>query len=207
MLYQIYEWGQQGKVDSDLYLRVIEKLRTKYFSQEHPKKFSYFDTSVISVAVHIRRDDASVENQRFLPISYYKKLLSNLSKILADKPHEFHVYSSGLDREMEEIQKELNPVSSQLRYHPNESAMEAIHHMAIADILVVGNSSFSHWPGFLSSGIKLYHPHFHMFNLDENEWVEVKEDSSFNESHFISLLSSSQKGIDFSDTHAKLQAQ
>ena len=57
--------------------------------------------------------------------------------------------------------------------------MEDIHHMIVADILVTSHSSFSDWAGFLSKNIKLYHPHFHMMDLDEKEWVVVDDEGIF----------------------------
>jgi len=189
MLYQVHKWGREGKIDSKIYPRVIQKLREKYFRKEHPAKFCYFDSNSISVAVHIRRDDASVENHRFLPLSYYESLLRKLGRFFRYEPHEVHIYSSGSDNDMNQIQETLGKISDNFKYHFNESAMEAIHHMAVADILVVGNSSFSHWPGFLSKGIKLYHPHFHMYDLNEDEWIVVKSEGDFDEAHLRSLLS------------------
>jgi hypothetical protein len=189
MLYQVHRWGNEGKIDPNIYSRVIQKLREKYFGKEHPAKFCYFDSNHINVAVHIRRDDASVENQRFLPLSYYESLLGKLDKFFKDELHEFHIYSSGSDDDMNQIRKALDKISDNFKYHFNESAMEAIHHMAVADILVVGNSSFSHWPGFLSKGVKLYHPHFHMYDLNEDEWVVAGREGDFDEACLRSLLS------------------
>ncbi|ASC69624.1 hypothetical protein XM38_005520 [Halomicronema hongdechloris C2206] len=190
MLYQIYDWGRQGKIDPNLYSRVIQKLKRKYFGKKHSMKKCYFNPDAINIAVHIRRDDASVENQRFLPLSYYKALLSKLNRLIKSDFHEFHIYSSGSEKEMNSLKRELHSISSNnLIFHCNEPAMEAIHHMAVADILVIGNSSFSHWPGFLSSGIKFYYPHFHMFNLDKSEWITVDIGGEFDEFHFSSLFS------------------
>ncbi|NEQ34251.1 MAG: hypothetical protein F6K04_25250 [Leptolyngbya sp. SIO4C5] len=188
MLYQVHDWGKKDHIDPEIYSKVVNKLRCKYFSKKHPKKFSYFEPNVINIAVHVRRDDASAENQRFLPLSYYEKVLSNLKHVFQDRSYTFHVYSSGTEEDMRQVKDSISQVSDRVVYHLNEPAMEAIHHMAIADILVVGNSSFSHWPGFLSYGIKLYQPHFHMFDLDEKEWVVVNQDGDFDLAHFESLF-------------------
>jgi len=199
MLYQIHAWGKQGRIEPDLYDRVIQKLRQKYFKKKHSMKKCYFHLDAINIAVHIRRDDASIENQRFLPLSYYKSLLLNIREVIKSDFYEFHIYSSGSESEMTYIQEELNPIfGNNLKFHCNEPAMEAIHHMAVADILVVGNSSFSHWPGFLSSGIKFYYPHFHMFNLDESEWITVNINGEFDKFHFSSLLSKYIKSFPYS---------
>lgn len=206
MLYQVHRWGKQGKIDPGIYHRVVQKLRERYFAKEHPKKVSYFSADVINIAVHIRRDDASMENQRFLPLSYYQSLLQKLDILLQDYPHEFHVYSLGSDEEMEQIKTSLDTVSSHVKYHLNESGMEAIHHMAIADVLLVGNSSFSHWPGFLSRGIKIYNPHFHMYDLDENEWIVADSDGNFDDSQFKSLAFDSSNGLQLPATFQKTEA-
>lgn len=188
MLYQIHIWGRQGRISPDIYWNVIRKLRDKYHSKSHPAKKCYFNPDVLNIAVHIRRDDASVENQRFLPLSFYTTVIQQLEKEFDQEPHEFHIYSSGAEAEMDELRNVLGKLSEGIKFHLNEPAMEAVHHMAVADILVVGQSSFSHWSGFLSENVKLYHPHFHMFDLNEDEWVTMESNGSFDAEHLRRLL-------------------
>lgn len=188
MPYQIHRWGKEGKVDPNIYYNVLKKLRTKYHSKKHPEKKSYFDSDSINIAVHVRRDDASVENGRFLPLKFYEGVIQQLDQIFKNDAHEFHIYSSGSDHDMAELINTFKGMSSRIKFHLNESAMEAVHHMVIADVLVVGHSSFSHWSGFLSQNVKLYHPHFHMWDLDENEWIVVDDDGKFSEVHLKHCL-------------------
>ena len=179
MLYQVHIWGKEGKIDSQIYHNVIDKLRKKYYQKRHPYKKCYFDPDLINIAIHIRREDATVENQRFLPTSFYTNIIEQLNKILEGCEYKFHIYSYGSEQEMNEIVEIVQNLSKQVQFHLNEPAMQDIHHMAVADILVTSHSSFSDWAGFLSNNIKLYHPHFHMMDLDEKEWVVVDDEGTF----------------------------
>lgn len=179
MLYQVHSWGKEGKIDRNIYHNVIHKLRKKYYKKEHSYKKCYFNTDLINIAIHIRREDATVENQRFLPTAFYANIIKQLSRILEDREYEFHIYSYGSTQQMDEIIAIFQNLSKRVKFHLNQPAMQDIHHMIVSDILVTGHSSFSDWAGFLSQNIKLYHPHFHMIDLDEKEWVVVDDEGNF----------------------------
>lgn len=188
MLYQVHTWGKEGKIDSNIYHNVIQNLRNKYHTKPHYAKKSYFEPEVYNIAIHIRRDDATINNNRFLSLDFYQNIFRQIQEVFKYENYEFHIYSSGKTKEMNQIRETFSQLTKQVKFHLNESAMEAIHHMAIADILVTGHSSFSDWAGFLSHNVKLYHPHFHMFNLDETEWIKVDDQGNFNQDCFQDRL-------------------
>lgn len=179
MLYQVNIWGKEGRIDDQIYHNVIRKLREKYYKKDHPYKKCYFNPKFVNIAIHIRREDASIENQRLLPMSFYINIINQLTKALEGYEYEFHIYSYGSNREMNEIVESFRDLSKRVKFHLNKPAMEDIHHMIVSDILVTGHSSFSDWAGFLSKNIKLYHPHFHMIDLDKKEWIIVDDEGRF----------------------------
>jgi len=188
MLYQIHTWGKEGKIDQKIYHNVIQKLRRKYYAKQHYYKRSYFETDIYNIAMHIRRDDATIDNGRFLPLEFYYQAFKRIQETLKHENYEFHIYSSGTVEDMLQIKEVFSQFTKQIKFHLNEPAMEAIHHMVLADVLVTGHSSFSDWAGFLCPNIKLYHPHFHMFNLDEEEWVVLNDDGTFNQDYLLDRL-------------------
>jgi hypothetical protein len=188
MPYQLKEWSTSGKVEPHIYYKVLEKLRQKYHQKSHPYKESYFKDNVINVAIHIRREDATIENQRFLPLEFHFNIIRHLTELLQGKEFLFHVYSYGSEAEMNEIVKEFDQISPSIRYHLNQPAMQDLHHMIIADILVGSHSSFSDWAGFLSKNIKIYHPHFFMWDLDDHEWISADDGGYYDPNRLQEML-------------------
>ncbi|MBP0000100.1 MAG: hypothetical protein J7641_14065 [Cyanobacteria bacterium SID2] len=182
LLYQVLQWARDGKVNKSVYDNVVAKLRDKYHNHPHPLKIANFDPDTIHVGVHIRREDASVENERFLPTSFYQTITRQIDDLLTDRSRRYHIYSLGSDEEMNELVQSFTSESygDRIEFHLGEAAMTTFHQMSVCDILVTGHSSFSDWAGFLSHNIKLYHPHFHMYDLDETDWVVVDDEGYFN---------------------------
>lgn len=189
MPYQIQQWGKAGLIDNQVYEKFITKLRYKYHKREHPSKKSYFNSENINIAIHIRREDATPENQRFLPLDFHINIAQEISKILNDFTYIFHIYSYCNDQDRKEICEAFNQFSPNIEYHFNQPAMVDLHHMIIADILITCHSSFSDWAGFLSENIKLYHPHFFAFDLDEKDWLEVDLEGNFDTARLQEMLS------------------
>ncbi|WP_017658988.1 hypothetical protein [Baaleninema simplex] len=190
LLYQVLQWAREGKVEKAVYDNVVRKLRQKYHARPHPYKVANFDRDTIEIGVHIRREDASVENKRFLPTSFYQTITRQLDELLGDRRHRFHIYSFGSDAEMNELVNAFQSESygNLVEFHLAEAAMTTFHQMTVCDILVTGHSAFSDWAGFLSYNLKLYHPHFHMFGLDESDWVEVNDDGHFDKDRVAGKL-------------------
>ncbi len=169
-LYQIYLWQRQGRIKHDVYSEVIRVLRECYHAATHPEKQPFEDPTKVNIVVHIRRGDASKENHRWLPSSFYRNVITQLQERGQNSEIVFHVHSAGTDGQMQEIREELHGCAPSIQFYLNTSPFQAFHQMVIADLLVVSHSSFSDWAGYLSTSPKLIHPHFHMTNLDEREW-------------------------------------
>ncbi|MGC9504786.1 hypothetical protein [Baaleninema sp.] len=195
LLYQVLQWAREGKVEKSVYDNVVSKLRQKYHARSHPYKVANFESDKIHIGVHIRREDASVKNQRFLPTSFYQTITRQLNELLSDRPHRFHIYSFGSDEEMNELVREFQSESygELIEFHLVEPAMTSFHQMTLCDVLVTGHSAFSDWAGFFSYNLKLYHPHFHMYDLDETDWVEVNDEGYFDKARVASKLNASRE--------------
>lgn len=192
MPYQLNEWSKAGKVDPTLYYKVLKKLRDKYNQQENFYKESYFDPNFINIAIHIRREDATVENQRFLPLDFHLNIVKTLHDLLGDREHVFHIYAFGSEQDLNEIKQTFGQLAVTTEYHLNQSAMADLHHMIIADILIGSHSSFSDWAGFLSDNIKIYHPHFMMWDLDDHEWLSADDHGTYDTNRLLEMLQAKQ---------------
>jgi hypothetical protein len=200
MPYQLNEWSKSGKVNPDLYYRVLKKLRAKYHRQANPYKQSYFNSTAINIAIHIRREDATVENQRFLPLDFHLNIIKQLHSVLQEREHIFHIFSYGADAEMNEIKQVFDKLPVSLEYHLNQPAMQDLHHMIIADILIGSHSAFSDWAGFFSDNIKIYHPHFQMWNLDDHEWLSADDSGNYDSQRLLEMLQA-RRLLSTSSTH------
>jgi hypothetical protein len=188
MPYQLNEWSKSGKVRKDLYYKVLKKLRDKYNQQENPHKESYFNPRFINIAIHIRREDATVENQRFLPLDFHLNIVKTLHELLGNREHVFHIYAFGSEQDLNEIRQAFSQLPVATEYHMNQSAMADLHHMITADILIGSHSSFSDWAGFLSDNIKIYHPHFMMWDLDDHEWLSADDFGNYDTNRLLAML-------------------
>ncbi|QNN23308.1 hypothetical protein HED60_13830 [Planctomycetales bacterium ZRK34] len=186
LLVQARQWHAKGAIEHDVYSRVINKLRHKYFCTEHPAKKRIVSEGRYNIAIHIRRGDATVRNGRWLPISYYTNIIDQLESLLSKKSAVFHIYSDGTTNAMDQIRHALTKSHRRIIFHLNESPFATFHQMVVADLLVLGHSTFSDWAGFISSQPKLLHPHYHMTGLDDNEWIYV--DKHGNISGDVTLL-------------------
>ena len=138
---------------------------------------SYFDTSKINVAIHIRRGDLlpgrgfSHLASRMLPDTWYASIINQLYELFGNKIS-VHIYSEGKNKKyFNELGIESNwnycdmidyPVD--LFQHIDEPWYLDLEHMINADILVTAKSGFSHLAAvFNEKGIKLTIPMWHSF--------------------------------------------
>ncbi len=129
------------------------KLIVKYWQarQEQPIKSTFNDTE-LNIAIHIRRGDVTPNNSakdRWMNISVYINIINQIYSIYGNRAV-FHIYSDGTYNDIKEL-----VCLSNIVLHLKEDVFSTFHHMIIADILVVGKSSFSALAGHLCSNIKI----------------------------------------------------
>ena len=106
------------------------------------------------VAIHIRRGDI-LDDMDTIPSShFYFDPNERIRKCIefVKEEHEFdeiHVFSQGKQESFAGIEVE----GLHFVYHLDEDLKEAFHAMVMAEILIIGKSSFSWVPGYLNIGV------------------------------------------------------
>jgi hypothetical protein len=168
----------QSEVMPGLYRQKYWRARSK-----EPVNLDY-DKDLLQIALHIRRGDIrnlkeTDSNQwanRWIDISYYLNLLSQLKAILHGVDVQLHVFSDGSRKELAEFE-----AFPDLAMHLAEDPRKAFHAMVIADILIVSTSAFSLCAGKISKGLKLAGCHFdksdfRLYIPQSEDWVFTEPD-------------------------------
>jgi|GEM_PF-4777967 len=187
-LTQINVWGRESKINPIIYNRVLNKLREKYHQKQHVDKTCCYNPDTINIAIPIKRDEATREDWRFIPIKFYDNIVEQLIEIFANKSCEFHIYSLASQEDTKEIINSFTQKYDGVKFHINEPSMQVMHHLIISDVLIVDHSSFHQIPGFLSKGIKLYHPYGYLKELDDDTWIPVDDNGMFNKENFVDAV-------------------
>ncbi|NET58680.1 MAG: hypothetical protein F6K47_21750 [Symploca sp. SIO2E6] len=191
-LSQINVWGKEGRINPHIYENTLNRLRTKYHQNQHPDKTCYYNRDLINIAVPIRRDDATIKNERFITLKFYENIVDQLIEVFANKSYEFHIYSLASEEQAQEIINSFTKKCDRVKFNINEPAMKVMHHLIVSDVLIVDHSSFPQIAGFLSQGIKLYHPRGYIEGLDDNTWITVDDDGIFNQEDFLDAMNNFQ---------------
>lgn len=136
-------WGFRRQIGD-----IADCIRRKYHSIDRP---SYDIVKRVphklNVAVHVRRGDLTKnQHSRLVPTTYYCGVLERINKCVNSH---FFIYSEGLSEEEIASFKDFDIT------HCCQSDMVSFHHMATADLLVVGNSGFSIFAGLCNPAPKI----------------------------------------------------
>jgi len=150
----------------------------------------------IKVAIHVRRGELYlVDSSRMLPNEYYIDCMNALKTILEGFriPYEFHLYTEQVtapvtitpghhgicnridapitlkpeDNHLEDFQ-----VIPNIIYHINESPLQTLKDLTMADILLASRSSFSYVAAILKpAGLTFFHPFWHCLS---DQWIPTR---------------------------------
>jgi len=159
------------------------------------------DGRALCVAIHVRRGELLVvDSDRMLPNAYYISVAQAIADVLESVGIEYQlevctevpttdlVIGSAHEGIFDRIGTPaiLTPdmcrldefsVLRHLTLHLNERAIDCLHRLATADILVMSRSSFSCVGGILNRrGIVMYHPFWHRA---PSSWITVDEGGRF----------------------------
>lgn len=128
-------------------------LRTRYWEarREHPMS-CIFDEIQLNVVIHIRRGNVTFNNSakdRWTNIEVYENIICQIYNVWGDHAV-FHIYSDGTKKDLKRLMGLPNVV-----LHIREDVFSTFHHMVLADVLVVGKSSFSALAGHLQRKVKI----------------------------------------------------
>lgn len=129
------------------------RLRAKYWEarQKYPMP-CMFDTTKLNVAIHIRRGDITPNSNakdRWMNMAIYTNIIYQIRNLDGNNAI-FHIYSDGTRKDLAELIDLPNIV-----LHLQEDVFDTFHHMVMADVLVIGKSSFSALAGHLQNKVKI----------------------------------------------------
>jgi len=173
-----------------------------------PFKFLDNNSSIIRIAVHVRRGDLTFikqYNKRILPNDYYIRVMQQLSQILTELnlQYQFELYTE-LPTKTFTISPEQKgisaPITESIVVDPNVSkieefdvipnlkkfintdAMETMERMAVAHVVVISHSSFSYLPSLLNQkGVIIYHQFQHS---PLEDWIIADDNGNFSAERF-----------------------
>ena len=127
---------------------------------------NYFDETRFNVAIHLRKytaTDCDPSSNRKLydgsQIPFFERLMQTIESV-CNHQIDFHIYSQGQESEFKLLLKlKLNP-TTRVILHIGEHPRLSFYHMAVADLLVMSNSSFSYIAHFFSKGILIQRSNF-----------------------------------------------
>lgn len=171
--------------------------------------FSFSQSSVIRIAVHVRRGDLlfiESYNKRILPNQYYIQVMQQLVEIMnkLNLKYEFELYTElptktfTITPEHQGVSKQISesiivdPSASKieefdtipnLKKFINTDAIESMERMASAHIVIISHSSFSYLPSLLNKkGIIIYHKFWHS---PLKKWIIADDNGNFAQDKFI----------------------
>jgi len=183
---QTIAWKQNKLLKKDVFSIIQNKISSDYYCQKtKPKKLN----SKIRVVMHINRGQdydkikypehfSSSKNVRYMfPMSYYAKIINQIQSNYEDENIEIEIFTEALNSEGI-TEKFGNWPGIELHIGRNRTDIhktlvsQIFHSFVDADILVCSNSSFSSVAAyFRKNKTTIYHPHKHLFNLPEPEFI------------------------------------
>jgi hypothetical protein len=175
-------------------LNIMEELKSNYFKNINIQ--TYYDKNKINVALHVRRytktDGCSCPSRQFyekgnIYDNYYYNMICNIKDIFKNIPLEFHIFTQIDSDEMDFFKHylDLEDEYSKIIIHTGTNIFSDIHHMIIADILIMSKSSFSIVANYYSTGISIIRGTFQHTTVKNTIYNNM--DGNLNESQTLFL--------------------
>lgn len=129
------------------------------------------ETSKKEIAIHIRRGDVDDSNnvKRYMPIDTYVKIIETLKSKCENSNITIYTELNNIKNKNElDVFKNDENITIKADIDP----IQSIHEMSIADILVIGKSSFSYVAGLYNKNTVFY---FNFWHSPLNNWINVNE--------------------------------
>jgi len=165
----------------DLYDKVRDEFREKYFNTEKPKLV--FDESKENVAVHVRRGDIVAGNRtnRFRKRGNVDEYFISAMESIRDNSDEeckFYVYTQTRTTKFGTMRKRdlsmfdnFRNLDMDVELVVNGCPFSDIHHIMMSDVIVMSKSAFSYVPALFSDAHVIYNK---FWNEPKSYW-EIKE--------------------------------
>lgn len=185
-LSQVYKWEGEGKAPAGLFHRIVSRLRGAYFARNAGRP-SLLTPKELNIGIHIRRGDAYTDPEsadspiwkgvglpsRFVPASATRLVVDNLLEIIPlGIPFSINLFTeAGNSADVARAFHDLPCVI----VHRNIDEETVIWNLSRCDILVLSKGAFTTLLGTLGTGLKLFTPHFHFFDLPASEFLPIDE--------------------------------
>lgn len=163
---------------------VLKHLQDKFYNAKIRKTEKlFFNDDEYNVAVHVRRGDIVVGNNkdnenhimRWLTNDYFVNVLKNaLQKIETKKKIKVYLFSQGKEEDYKEFK-----IFDNVEYCLEIGAKESFLHMVYADLLITSKSSFSYKPALLNKGLKIVPIDFWHGYPSSEDWIKVDNNGEF----------------------------
>jgi hypothetical protein len=132
----------------------------------------------VDVHVHVRRGDVAPDHPRFMSVGKYHDILTAIKKGLGVHgiSIDVHIHSEGDQSEFEKLVEDFDAV-----LHLDEDVLQTWHAMAVAQVLVLSQSSLSYTAGLYNQGVvvfsepRFFHgpvPSWYVYNSDPDKLQE-----------------------------------
>lgn len=174
------------------YSDIIPDIQKAYWKKEKNIPL-VFDSSKITVAIHIRRGRCITPRgnpNRWVNLDYYLNIIDNLNNTFNSECLDIHIFTDILDgyyktyptdsKPLEEDYKTLLKKNVTLHLGGNnESDFSDFHNMCSADVLVMAKSAFSYMAAYINKGIIIYTPFSGAGGLPEKQYTYKWGDDRF----------------------------
>jgi hypothetical protein len=120
------------------------------------------------IALHIRRQDINETHTRYIKDDYYLEILNGLKQA----PKVFGAVAIYTQRDSFDASKYSRGYD--IRYDDREEDYDTFIKLLSADVLVVGNSSFSYVAALLNPNIVVYHYQPHTYTALDS-WIDKEK--------------------------------
>jgi hypothetical protein len=194
---QTITWYKNGLIKDDVFNTLLTEISSK-FEKKHKDRQTRYSKDKIHIAIHIARGSSfdkekfpehftNSKNVRFMfSIDYFEEIINQIKKVKTTKPKQFHIYTEKLNSE-EVVSRFSDKKDIKLHIGDNREIgnikliQDIFFHFVESDVLVTCNSSFSVMAAyFRSKKTTIYHPHHHLFDLPDENFIPTKQNGEFN---------------------------
>jgi hypothetical protein len=173
-----FGWRYRGDELENRFIALIPEFRAKYYSNKSPRT-----TKHVTVRVHIRRGDVSAEVARdmFTSTAVVARTVRGVKSSLDSLglPYSISAHSQGNRADFED----LHALGVELFL--DSDAIWTMQELIEADVLIMARSSFSHYAGLVSDGIKIYDgSNAWAFLPPTGDWIPCDGDGAFDPAVF-----------------------
>jgi hypothetical protein len=138
----------------DIYAKISDELRRKYAGKPPVRSPSY-----LSIAVHIRRGDVTLQAHplRYTSNPKIRTAIGGVVRTIERSGYgcRVSIYSEGFEEDFSGI------ADCSFKLHLNGDPLDALQDMISSDILVMSKSSFSYVAALIHQGLIIYDPFWH----------------------------------------------